>query len=286
MPTSLSDRIRLGVAWALVLLPQGCQSVQRDDPRILRAEASTRAEAWVDAASLWGDIYRDSSGEDRRAGLESVRALAASGRPGVARSRLLEMEGHWPEDAEILELLGEAHEQVGDEEAARDAYLHALRIEPGRPYALARSGLLAGDLAGASDEAFGPAGSLAMLRAAGTLASVDAESLYRLGLRGAAAGRFDEAFDAFRTAIASGELSTHERIEAAAALAPDPRTIPWLTAVVREDPLHTRALTLLGKAQLSAGYQARAVETLELRRPWSRGASGASGASWRSCAAT
>ncbi|QDV09820.1 hypothetical protein Poly30_53800 [Planctomycetes bacterium Poly30] len=257
------------LAWALLPLAVGCRSAPRADPRLLRAEASTRAEAWNDAVSLWSDIYRDSRGTDRRAGIESVRALSAAGRPGVARSRLLQMESRWPEDAEILELLGRAHEQIGDEAAALDAYSRALRIEPDRPSSLARHGLLAAELVGADPmsesgtNSFGPEGSLARLRAAGTLRDVDARSLFELGLHGAAAARFDEAFEALAIAIGTGELSAAERLEAAAALAPDPRTIPWLTAVVREDPLHTRALTLLGKAQLSAGFQARAVDTLE-----------------------
>ena len=44
----------------------------------------------------------------------------------------------------------------------------------------------------------------------------------------------------------------------------DEGAISWIKyAVVREDPLHTRALTLLGNAQLAAGFQARAVQTLE-----------------------
>lgn len=241
----------------------GCRTVERDDPRILRAEASTRAESWEDAASLWSQIYRASSGEDRRAGIESARALAASGRPGVARSRLAEMAARWPDDAEVQELLGHAHERVGDASAALEAYLRALELEPGRPHAVARSSLLAEDL-GVPDAGPASAGdSLATLRAAGGLAELDVDSLRALGLRSAAAGRFDEAYSALQNAVSSGQLTVAQRIEAAAALAPDPRTIPWLTAIVRDDPLHTRALTLLGSAQLSAGYQARAVATLE-----------------------
>ena len=34
-------------------------------------------------------------------------------------------------------------------------------------------------------------------------------------------------------------------------------------SVVRADPLHTRALTLLGNAQLSAGFQGAALASLE-----------------------
>jgi tetratricopeptide (TPR) repeat protein len=252
------------IACAALTLAGSCRAVERADSRIVRADALTRAEAWPDAASLWGEIYRDSGGEDRRAGLEAVRALGSGGWSGVARSRLMEMERHWPEDAEIQELLGRAHEGHQDQEAARQAYMRALQLEPGRPYSLARVGVLSADLEvpAAPGEVAVP-GSLARLRAAGVLDQVDAASLRELGLRAASQQRFDEAFDALQAALSSGELSTAQKVEAAAALAPDPRTIPWLLATVRADPLHTRALTLLGNAQLAAGYLSRAVATLE-----------------------
>ncbi len=239
-----------------IALLGGCRSVQPPDPRIPRAEAASRSEAWVVAASVWGEIYRDSRGQNREAGIESAEALGHVGQPGVARSRLAEMARTWPEDAELQELLGKAHETQGDVAGAIEAYGAAVALDPARVGSVARLAVL-------GKEVPGPGGALGQLRAAGRLRSVDPQSLHELGLRAAGAERFDDAFDALDLAVGSGELSLPQRVGAAAALVPDPRVIPWLTAVVREDPLHTEALTLLGTVQMAAGFQRRALGTLE-----------------------
>jgi tetratricopeptide (TPR) repeat protein len=227
-----------------------CQTVTRTDQRLTRAETLTRAGQWDEAATLWGNIYRDSLGANRRAGWESARANHEAGRPGVALTRLAELNGLWPGDADILELLGKAHEAAGDPEAAREAYAAVLEVEPGRPHALARIGVL------------GEASSIAQLRAAGAIRSVDAASLFDLGMQAATAGLMEDAFIAFDAAVESGDISLRQEVEAAAAIAPDRRTIPWMQSVIRADPLHTRALTLLGNAQLAAGLTGAALETL------------------------
>ena len=236
----------------------GCRTVDEVDRRITRAEALTRASDWNDAASIWSEIYRDSGGTDRRAGIESARGNYEAGRPGVARTRLAELDGRWPGDPEILELLGKAHEAAGDLEAARMAYMSVLQLDPRRPHSLARMGVLSGDLGMP-----GGIASIAQLRAAEAIGAVDTASLFALGLQAAAAGRPDDAFIALDAAVDSGDLSLRQRVKAAAALTPDRRTIPWLQSVVQADPLHTEALTLLGNAQLAAGYGGAAVETLE-----------------------
>ena len=229
---------------------------------MVRAKALTRASSWNDAASIWSDIYRDSGNANKRAGIEAARANLQAGRPGVARSRAAELERRWPDDPEIWELLGMTHERLQDTAAAREAYMQVLHLAPGRPYALARMGVLTGDtvsVAGAPDGTT----SIAQLEALGALRSVDVESLFELGLRAAETGRLDQAVLALDAAIESGDLSLAQRVQAAAALSPDRRTIPWLRSVVLADPLHTRGLTLLGVAQLAAGFKAAAVTTLE-----------------------
>ena len=266
MPALIPFGPRAGLAvLTAALAVGGCRSAARVDQRLTRADALTRAESWDDAASIWSDIYRDSGGTDRRAGIESARANYEAGRSGVARTRLMELDRLFPGDAQILELLGKAHERGGDKEAARTAYMGALQLDPKRPHALARIGVLSGDLGmppWPAGEARGK-GSIAQLQAAGAIGAVDTASLFDLGLQAAATGRPDDAFVALDAAVDSGELSLRQKVEAAASITPDRRTIPWLQSVVRSDPLHTQALTLLGKAQLAAGYGGAAVETLE-----------------------
>lgn len=256
------------IVLAAALAAAGCRTASPVDQRVIRADTLTRASSWDDAASIWSEIYRDSGGTNRRAGFESARANYEAGRPGVARTRLVQLDGQWPGDAEILELLGKAHESAGDAKAARTAYMSVLQLDPRRPYALARMGVLSGDL-GVPAGPGGPAatgramGSIGQLHAAGAIGAVDSGSLFDLGLQAAENGRRDDAFIALDAAFESGELTQRQKVEAAAAITPDRRTIPWLQSVVRSDPLHTRALTLLGNAQLAAGYGGAAARTLE-----------------------
>ncbi len=251
--TSAALVLAIGVAAAGV----GCQTTERVDRRLPRAEALTRASSWNEAASVWSAIFRDSRGMDRRAGVESARANYEAGRPGVAASRLAELDGRWPGDAEVLELLGKALESAGDPASAREIYTRLLQLDPLQPHALARIGVLSGDLGLPGDVA-----SIAQLKAAGSIQSVDVVSLFDLGVQAAAKERIDDAFTAFDAAIDSGRLTVPQTVQAATAIAPDRRTIPWLRTVVRADPLHTRALTLLGEAQLAAGLTSAAVATL------------------------
>ncbi len=262
MPTLTSPVSRAGAALLaatlVAALGASCQSAERVDQRLPRAEALSRSGNWDEAASVWSSIYRDSRGSDRRAGLESARAHYQADRPGVARTRLAELDGLWPGNVEILELLGKAHERAGDPDSAREAYMSVLQLAPGRPHSLARLGVLSGDLG-----IPGRGASIAQLRAAGAIQSVDAASLFDLGLQAASTGRVDDAFTAFDAAIDSGSVTLRQKVQAAAAIAPDGRSIPWLQSVVRADPLHTEALTLLGGAQLAAGYGGAALETLQ-----------------------
>ncbi|MEM8710633.1 MAG: tetratricopeptide repeat protein [Planctomycetota bacterium] len=253
---SLSQLLALALLVSTVI---GCRSAQPADARLVRAEAYTRAEAWADAASLWSEIYRASGGEDRHAGLESARAYLASGRVSVAVVRLGELQRRWPQDPEVLERLGAAHEAAGDDAAARSAYAAALEREPTRPVSLARVGVLgaAAGLPAAARE------SLRRLRASGAISAADADSLFDLGLVAARDGRLDEAFEALSLALETDSPEASRRLSAAKALAPDPRVIPWLADLVREDPLHTAALTLLGRTQVRLGLVEQGLGSLE-----------------------
>lgn len=243
----------------LVPWPSSCRTVSSPDVRIVRAEAYTRAEAWVNAASIWTEIYRASSGEDRRAGLESAHAFLASGKPAVAVARLSELRQRWPADAEVHERLGEAQEAVGEPSAALISYAAALELDPSRPVSLARVGILgaAAGLPTAAQE------SLWRLRASGALDDAGSDSLFELGMAAAREGRLEEAYGALSSALETGGLGMDRRLSAATALAPDPRVVPWLTEVIRQDPLHTVALTLLGTTQLRMGFVERGLQSLE-----------------------
>lgn len=243
----------------LAAWPASCRTAPLADTRIVRAEAYTRAQAWVDAASVWTEIYRASGGENRRAGIESAHAYLVSGNAVVAVTRLSELKRRWPADAEVLERLGAAQEAVGDASAALGSYAAALELEPTRPVSLARVGVLgaAAGLPTAAQE------SLRRLRASGALDDAGTDSLFELGMAAAREGRLDEAHDALSSALEGGRLGTAHRLSAAEALAPDPRVIPWLTEIVRKDPLHTAALTLLGTSQLRMGLAERGLRSLE-----------------------
>ena len=240
----------LPLAWA------SCVAVPMDDSRISQAQAYDRVGAWAEASVLWTEIYLASSGRDIEAGLSAASASFKAGRFMEARIRLVDLATRAPKDARVFELRGQAHEELGQMEAAEDDYRTALELDPGRPRSLTHLGALM-VLGGDVDPG------IELMEKGLALDPADESARYRLGVVASQAGRRDKAIEAFARACPSDQVTDLERLEAARLIGSDAAVADWLEPVVRHDPQWTEALWRLGEARTLGGRSVRGLELLE-----------------------
>jgi tetratricopeptide (TPR) repeat protein len=260
-PRSLARAVPLLALAALALLG-ACRSTPDSRAAVEAAEAATRTEDWPRAAELWTEVHVSSGGTDRRAYLESARALHEAGDPTSACGMLRQGLAVFPDDAELLALHGRVLRQCGFRRAAEDTYARAVEVDPQNADALLALAELRLDL-GLEHTAIAPLERLVELTGG------DAHTLSLLGRVQAVEGdpvaawrSFERAIelgaDDVPTLVQAGHLSTLPRVRSE-----EPGALEegegWLERAVALDPQATRAHFLLGLTQEELG---RLVEAL------------------------